>query len=674
MHVYSSNPYAKTDLSKIGHGYRNVCWVPGYRGNGGRETGHIVLFGYDTKNNPKTFKIPFCPSVKYEVGNRTREKGLYGRYVDTKYFDDTYDRKEWCESMERALEKSDKRILSCYSPEKEFLLSTFGKYVFGKDKDEGFNQQPIRVHFIDIEVAIENEFPEPEFAKYPINLITIYDTKDGKFHSWALSTQIHNTITDLPIELRKFEREDDLLHDYLEWHTNNYPDCIAGWNTRLFDLIYIVNRLQNVFGKKETKRYSPVGKYRTNIEDRSNYGKKFATVSGIANMDLLFLYRDKFKVKQALDGGYNLNNVALTEIDDAKMHYDGSMLDFYKSNFQKFWEYNVQDVNLVVKLDKKLNLISSARKITSFGCAPMDSIYGTISYVMSSLDIYSRNVANRIFLTYSKSSSRGMEVDQYQGAYVFPTQAGLYKQGITGIDFNSLYPSTARVLNLSPETLVGMLRKNDTDIDKDAMPYTLEYTNGEKQELDENAYKELFDKVCILSRNNAVFYKHEVRQGIFAKWCENFFVMRKSYKEKLAECNEKILKLKKSGKNSDNAELKELERLAEIYDVTQYALKILINSAYGTLGTTFSPIYDVRLAEAITLTGQFANRSTAEFLKEVFREKYNVSDDFDITISGDTDSVTGDMELDVEIDWSKINGKSGSEETDEQNLTDGVTK
>ena len=655
MNVYSTNPYGKTDLSKIGHGYRNVCWVPGYgRSNGGgKETGHIVLFGYDLKGNPKTFRIPFCPSVKYEVGNRTKEKGLYGKYVDTKYFDDTNDRKDWCESMERALEKTDKRILACYNPEKEFLTSTFGKYVFGKEKDENFNQQDIRIHYYDIEVAIEGEFPEPEFAKYPINLITVYDTKDKKFHSWALSTEIRNTITDLPVELRKFDSEEDLLHDYLDWHTQNYPDVLAGYNNKFFDLIYIINRLQNVFGKAETKRYSPVGKYRTNIEDKKNYGKKYATVKGIANIDLLFLYRDKFGVKQALDGGYSLNNVAMTEIDDAKIHYDGSMLDFYKSNFQKFWEYNVQDVNLVVKLDEKLKLIASARKITSFGCAPMDEIYGTISYVVSSLDIYARNVYNKVFLTYSKSSNRGVDVDQYTGAFVFPTQAGLYKQGITGIDFNSLYPSTARVLNLSPETLVGMLTVNDTEMDKEKLPYTLKYTNGETQELTEEAYKELFDKVCILAKNNAVFYKHEVRQGIFAKWCENFFMMRKSFKKLLANCNEELHVIdRKDPKNAER--IKELEVSAEVYDVTQYALKILINSAYGTLGTTFSPIYDVRLAEAITLTGQFANRSTAVFLNEYFRKTYGVPEDYNITISGDTDSVTGDMELDVVVDWDKI--------------------
>ena len=654
MNTYSSNPYGKTDLSKIGHGYRNECWVPGYRNDhGGKDTGHIVLFGYGMDGSPKTFRIPFCPSVKYEVGSRTREMGLFGRHVETKWFDDTNDRREWCGSMETALAKTGKRILTCYNPEQEFLVNTFGKYALGKNRDENFCQQELRVHYIDIEVAIESEFPEPEFAKYPINLITVYDTKDEKFHSWALSTEIRNTIEDLKVELRKFPTEKDLLKDYLDWHSTNYPDVISGYNSRLFDTIYIVNRITNVLGKQEAKRLSPVGRVRSNIEDRKNPGKKFAQIKGISDIDLLFLYRDKFQVKQALDGGYSLNNVALTELDDAKVHYDGSMLDFYKSNFQKFWEYNVQDVNLVVKLDRKLKLISSARRITSFGCAPMDSIYTTIAYIVSSLDIFARNEFGKVFLTYVNQSSRGASVDKYEGAFVFPTQAGLYRQGVTGIDFNSLYPSTARVLNLSPETLVGMLRENDTSMDPSKKPYTVTYVNGDVQDIEQDEYDEIFGKVCTLAKNGAMFYKHDVRPGIFAKWCGNFFSMRKDYKKLLGECRKELKELD-SGKAEDSARAKELETLCEIYDVTQYALKILINSAYGTLGTTYSPMYDVRLAEAITLTGQFANRSTAKFINKYFRDKYGIPDTQDVIISGDTDSVVGETELDVVIDWSKM--------------------
>jgi len=43
----------------------------------------------------------------------------------------------------------------------------------------------------------------------------------------------------------------------------------------------------------------------------------------------------------------------------------------------------------------------------------------------------------------------------FEGAFVFPTRAGVYRGGIGTIDFASLYPSNIRSINASPETFVG---------------------------------------------------------------------------------------------------------------------------------------------------------------------------------------------------------------------------
>lgn len=641
MNVYDSNPIHKYDLSNVGHGYRNVCWIPPSNFKGRTGVGKIKLFGYDKNGNDAEFTFPFYPSVKYEVKQHTTEKDLYGKNVATKWFDDTQSQRAWCEAMEGKA-----KIISKYPPEQEFLINVFHKYVF----DDDFNHQRIRTHYIDIEVAIENEFPEPELAKYPINLITVYDSYEKQFHSWALGT-VENTITDFTVDLRTFSSESELLVDYLNWHIANYPSILSGWNTKFFDITYIVQRMENVLGKENARRYSPIGKYRMR-EDKKNYGKKFIAVSGISNLDMLFLYRDKFQIKASLDGGYGLDNVANEEIDDAKMHYDGSMLDFYKKNFQKFWEYNVQDVNLVVKLDEKLKLTSIARKITSFGCSPLESIYTTISYIVASLDIFSRNTFNKVFLSYSSSATRGKDVEQYEGAFVFPTFAGLYLQGVGTVDVNSLYPNTARSLNLSPETMIGMVTRVE-HANGEESTYSITFTSGQVKEITQAEFDRILKETCILSRNNVLFAKHEVKKGIFSEWCGNFFTMRKGYKKRKAKAEEQLDELLKSDK-VDEARKRELETEVELNHTTQYALKILINSAYGTLGTTFSPLYDTKLAEAITLGGQFCNRSTSKFLNNYFHEHYGTDENFNITISGDTDSVTGDMELELIYDENQI--------------------
>lgn len=651
MIIFDSNPCGKYNLDDVGDGYRSVAFLPPNNYGGKSGTGHMVLFGFDKQGNEKTFVFPFCPSVKYEVKQKTSEKDLYGKYIETKWFDDSNSRRRWCEENEDKV-----RIITCYQPEQEFLVDIFGPRVY-KRLDDGklvvnsdFNNQKLRYHFFDIEIAIENEFPEPKDAKYPINLITVYDNFTEKFYSWALDQSISNTITEYPVELRKFRDEKDLLLDYLEWNENNRPSVLIGYNSKFFDLYYIMRRLENVFGKKVAKRMSPVGKYRYQI-DKKNYNKTFATVQGISNIDFMFLYRDKFMIKPSLDGGYSLNNVAKNEVNDQKIHYDGSMLDFYKHNFQKFWEYNVQDVNLVVKLEEKLKLVSIARKITSFGCAPLEAIYGTISYIVSSLDIYSRVNFNRYFSTYSKIN-KDHNTEKYCGAYVFPTYAGLYKQGVGTVDVNSLYPSTARCLNLSPETLVGMLKERE-----DGTKYIETPDKDAEHNITEEQLNELLDTKCILAKNNALFLKHEVKRGIFAEWCGEFFNLRKTFKKALAKNEESIREIKKEQSEIENitdeqkeAFKKKIYNLSvqkEINHATQYALKILINSAYGTLGTSFSPIYDVRLAEAITMNGQFCNRSTSVFINKLFQQEYDCPTDFNVTISGDTDSVVGETMLDI---------------------------
>lgn len=717
MNVYDHNPYWKIDLSNVGKGYRNVCWIPPSNFNGRSGTGKIVLLGYDRDGNAARFEFPFCPSVKYEVSHRTDDKDLYEKYVATKYFDDTNDRRSWCDAMDERV-----KIISCYPPEQEFLLNVFHKDLYEADENgnmvicKEFNSQPIRTHFIDIEVAVENEFPEPDEAKFPINLITVYDTLTKRFVSWALSLEVKNTITSMPIELRKFATEEDLLNDYMEWHCDNYPDYISGWNCRGFDLLYIIRRFENLFGKKYARQYSPVGKCSVR-EDKKNYGKKYAVVKGISNLDMLFLYRDKFQIRQALDGGYGLDNVSGEELEDAKLkvydvqirnvkwsckrgvdtsalpteckgvvkcyfeaevdgcvrkfledkygkpngadlidydyvetQQDASMLSFYKSHFQEFWEYNVQDVNLVVKLDEKLKLLSIARKITTFGCSPAEAIYATISYIIASLDIYAKTQFNRTFISYSSSSKRGADVDQFEGAFVFPTQVGVYKQGVGTIDVNSLYPSTSRALNLSPETLVGEVLEDAfaEDVKCGEKQYTINFVNGRREKVSETQLEAILAETCILSRNNMLFLKHEKKRGIFSEWCGFYFKLRKAYKKALAVGEENEAKLKEA--NAPQAEIERQQVENENNHATQYALKIMINSAYGTLGTTFSPIYDVRLAEAITKGGKFCNISTSKFLNDYFKKHYGTDDRFNITISGDTDSVVGETEIDVIFD------------------------
>lgn len=130
------------DINDISKGYRNIC----YR-NGKDNEGEIVLFGWDKDGKRDTFVFPFNPSASYEVKEETEHKTIYDTYVNKKVFKNSWDRKKWLDAASDGI-----NVVEAFRPEQEFLIENFGKYAF----DDSFNNLPLRIHFLDIEIAIGN--------------------------------------------------------------------------------------------------------------------------------------------------------------------------------------------------------------------------------------------------------------------------------------------------------------------------------------------------------------------------------------------------------------------------------------------------------------------------------------------------------------------------------------
>ena len=223
----------------------------------------------------------------------------------------------------------------------------------------------------------------------------------------------------------------------------------------------MVRLFENVLGKSAASRLSPVGKYRikeiNHDNARADVGAEIEVdISGLFIADHLVLYRDKFLIAPALDGGYNLSNVGEHEKLGRKIEYEGTLKDLYVKDWRRFVEYNIRDVDLVVKIEEKKKLISLARKVTSRGLCPYGSIYSSIGYLTGSLIAFSRDQMDRTFQSYLNKPNIK---EEYEGAYVFPPVQGVYRGGIACVDFNSLYPSSIRASNMSIETYVGKISK-----------------------------------------------------------------------------------------------------------------------------------------------------------------------------------------------------------------------
>lgn len=447
----------------MGKGYRSACYVS----PGKIEPGHIQFFGFDKKGKRTTFICPHKCRIKYRVGYDTGEKDVFGNFVQTKYFESPFDRKKWIDDNPSIF------IVQAMKPEQEFLFDLFKEVVLDSD----FNQQALRIFYLDIETEMGDEFEGPVTAAQRINMITVYDTGTEKYYTWSLYDDPENKFTenpDLYVLYNHFhDSESKMLQWFVDWWHENMPDVVCGWNSEAYDMPYIIRRIENVFGeedlgKKLCQRLSPVNKYFKKINNRDVEKKErinvsaemTVNISGLFLADALRLYRDKFQIRPALDGGYGLTNVGDAEGLGRKLDYSeeskGTLRDLYMKNRQMFYEYNVRDVELLKNIEEKTKLIALARRVTSIGLSDYGSVYGSVSYLLQSLMIFAATKMPEpaAFQTYLKED---YDLIPYEGAFVFPPVPGLFTGGVMDADFASLYPSTIRSLNLSPETFVGKI-------------------------------------------------------------------------------------------------------------------------------------------------------------------------------------------------------------------------
>lgn len=405
MNSLISNAIYMDDIPKsqwkdygIGKGYRSICYM-----TDSDRQGKIVLFGFDINGKPTTYIFPWQSYIKYNCKFKTDEQDIYGNYVTTKYFKNSFDRSKYIKNANGL------SIVECFKPEQEFAHFMWDENILEVD----FNKQPLRIHYFDIETEISDQFMKPSQADNRINMMTIYDSLTEKFYTWSLEhAEIdfkEEPLKDYPKDKFVFfefhNNEVEMLEHFLEWYEDNYPDVNYGWNTKAYDIPYLTRRIENVLGKNAAKALSPIGRYFIKEVNHDNKRADVAAeievnIDGLFIADGLVLYRDKFMVSHP-DGGYTLDNIGEVEGCGQKIHYEGTLKDLYLKDYQKFYEYNVRDVDLCKRIDDKCKMIQLARQITSFGLTGYGAIYSSISYLIGSVSAFAKTqMGGKIFNSY----------------------------------------------------------------------------------------------------------------------------------------------------------------------------------------------------------------------------------------------------------------------------------
>ena len=474
------------------------------------------------------------------------------------------------------------------------------------------SDEPSKNHvelFFDIEVEVTDGFPEPTKANNKITSIALYNKMKDCNMVFIISDKIQSYTND-NTTVEVFGTEQQLLQAFLKCWINTKPTIISGWNINKFDIPYLYNRITKVFGEEFASALSPIQivKYNSN--------KQVYRIAGVSSLDYLELYK-KFTYTQ--QSSYRLDHIGKIEVNIGKVAYDGSLDDLYRDDINRFIEYNLNDVKIVVALDDKLKLIDLARAVSHLGRIPYEEVYYSSRYIEGAILVYLKQLNlvtpnKKVGVTYDGSYGR------FSGAYVKSPIPGRY-DWVFDLDLTSMYPSIIMSLNISPETKIGKINGWDAEefIKGTTKTYSIEKEGKVIRHLSNGELKDFMNKNNVSISSNGVIYDLS-KKGVIPAILEKWFDARVEYKS-LA---------KKYGEEGD-------EKLHGYFNRRQHVQKILLNSIYGVLGLTVFRFYDIDNAEATTTTGV----KLIQFTEKVTNSYYNklLKDDKDYCIYTDTDSV-----------------------------------
>jgi len=570
--------------------------------------GNKILFrGYDNKGNRLHKKIAFKPTLYLQTSDADTDwHALDGTPVKPLKLESMSELKELSETY------SDVANLKIYGNNNcavQFLQEAYPGKI-------DYKYSFLNIGNIDIEVASDDGFPHPDQADHPVISIAYKSSLNNIYYVWGLDdydpSKCELDLKGALIRYVKCQSEGELLQKFVVFWENNYPDIITGWNIRLFDIPYLVNRISKICGEKTMKALSP-----WNIVNYRAIGVKGKSLDayeiyGVQQVDYYDLFT-KFAFSYGKQESYSLDHISHVVLGEKKLSYEehGSLHTLYKEDPQKFIDYNIRDVQLVDEIDKQTGLMDLAVTLAYKGAVNYPEVFGTTGIWDS--------------ITYRYLSDRNIAVPQteykskgdYPGGYVKDPHIGM-QQWVTSFDLNSLYPNLIVQYNMSPETLL-------TDPLNRLM-------GGVDYYMNENATlpQEAIDMDVAVAANGTCYRKD--KRGFIPEIIIGLYDERRVTKNKMLE-------VQQQNEQTPSADLK---REANRLNNTQQAVKILLNSLYGALGNQYFRYFDIRIAEAITLSGQLSIK-WAESAINKSMNKIVKTDNVDYVIAIDTDSLYVNM-------------------------------
>ena len=564
-----------------------------------RFSNSLLYRGYDGDGKKVFQRIKYKPTLylKSKENTSTAWKALDGTPVEPMQFDSMREVKEfeqtYCDIPSFKVYGNTRHIPA-------FIQKQFPNEI-------QYSRSLVDIASLDIETEYGDGFPEVDNPVNKILTIAYKSSKDNTYRVWGMKPYdpAKSELQGVEIDYRQYTAESSMLEAFINFWSReeNVPDVITGWNTRFFDIPYMVSRMAFLLGEDKVKELSPWKKIdRREITIR---GRKQITfdIVGIQHLDYMELFK-KFAYTYGNQESYSLNHISSVVLGEKKLDYSevGTLRELYDADFQMFVDYNIKDVELIERMEEKLGLITLVLTMAYLGGVNYTDTLGTTA-IWDSI-IFRRLARSRVAILPNNDS----ETSAYPGGYVKDPHVGMH-EWVMSFDLNSLYPNLIVQYNMSPETII--------EIDG-------------------------IDGTC--AANGVKFSKD--KKGIIPEIVEELYAQRVDIKKDMLTAKHKIESLNEelAVAVKNNGKIKKLQEEIRLQasvvarlETHQTAVKILLNSLYGAMGNKYFRYFDLRIASAITLTGQevikYAETKVNSYLDNFIGEPK------DRVIAMDTDSL-----------------------------------
>jgi len=371
-----------------------------------------------------------------------------------------------------------------------------------------------------------------------------------------------------------YENERTLLIAFISRLQSYDPDILIGWNCINFDLRILERACQRLSISFSIGRNNETPEWRTSPNNEGHY---FVLVPGRAVLDGI----DTLKSATYNFESFSLEFVSRQLLKTGKLIHNPDdraedILQLFRENKPALAQYNLQDCILVWDIFQKTNLIQFAIERARLTGLPMDKVGGSVAAFENQ---YLPRLHRKGYVAPNLPvNPQGVGSP---GGYVMSSRPGLY-DNVLVLDFKSLYPSIIRSFLVDPYGLA--------EADK-LLPSSMEREDGSATSNEIN-----YDRAAFAKGFRGAFFKKQ--DSILPGLIEHLWQARDQ------------------AKRSENPALSQ-------------AIKIIMNSFYGVMGTPGCRFFDARIPSSITLRGHEIMTRTKELIEE---SGYQV-------IYGDTDSI-----------------------------------